>query len=1521
MKEIVLMVLCFSYVTTAHLQCPTQVPSTTDTCIVGASQVNLTATGGTGKYAWYDAASGGNFLGNGTVLTTPVVSTTTNFYVASQGDNHGLDFDGNNDYVAIQNFNYSTSGIPEVTVEVWIKTSDPGAQIIASYDRSDYWRLGVGSTGAGVGKVSWSVRTNSGILDFGGNITVNDGVWHHIAAVYDNGTASIYVDGVLDATASMGSTMGTGSTRFGFIGTGSEASFYNGPRGPNSWFQGQIDEFRIWDAARTLTDIQSDMNRCLTGSEPNLDLYYQIEDGTGSTSITDIANSNTGNLFNMSATTDWVVLNKPYSCPACESARTPVEVEVNNTLSLDISGADSPSCIGTYALLDAGSGFDSYLWSNGASTQTITANASSQYWVKGTLGNCASSDTVNITVNGTPSHYAVELDGANDYAAIDNFFYQTNSLYEVSVEAWIRTTDGGNQIIASFDRSDYWRLGVNGDGAGTGRVAWNIRTNAGILDLGGPTRVDDGNWHHVVGIYDNGFAAIYVDGELDASANQGNRIGTGAIRYGFIGTGSEATVYNGPRGPSYHFDGEIDELRIWGKALSQAEIRAGMCRTFKSVQSDLNVHFNFDEGTGTSTNDQNGAGVADLMNVNLTNVWQVASAPIGDTSSYIYPGSWSGQSLSLQSCSGDEITVSNVSGSLSGIHIYLVEQDPNSSNGISEFDQFNHYYGVFQIDGGNENFDIEYDYANHPLVNSGNEPDLELLARNNNADPNWVTLSSVLNLGPQTITATVQGTNEFILDSRTFEWTGNVNSNWNTAGNWLPIGVPPASSNILIPDVTNQPVLDINRTVSNLTLEPGATLDLVGLELNLVGNLIHEGQILSNGGTLNFSSSDANQRIVSDNKLEIDNLVIDNPFLVTNMNGSIDITGTLDVRQGSFVTSDSVTLISNASGTARINEITGTGILGEIVMERYIDAGETYWRFFSSAVQNATIEDYNDDFATAGYNGSLFPFFGFTSIYTYDEGNDYVPVSSAAQIIETGQGLTVWSGDTITGTQPFVVDLRGVPHQGTIQMPVDYTSGDGWNLVGNPYASTIDWDSPNWNKQRMANATYILNPDTEQYATYINGASANGGSPLIASQQAFWVVATAANPVLEATEGVKSPVDQAFFKSSGGISPGMHIKVDGFDKSDECVMRHVDNANQSFDSEYDAYKRFANWDGYPHISLINPEGVDLTVHSFDKSTQEWAIPLRVVVFESGSYDILFSDLHELNVPCIKLEDTYTGQVYDVQNNIPVNINLSDTTWYPRFILHIGKNYNIITESVSCFGEQNGGFTIELDSADNGLVYSLSNMVNVQFDTVINNAVSIDQLSAGIYTLAIPGLNNLCQSEDFEILIPQPQPVQISSLITDEIFGNDGEIEVTVMGGTGPYAYYWGTDPDQTYYEGNPDSTNIYQNLGPGSYYLVIEDANGCLIDQSFSITNVLSSGDIIDQNNPITFTYQPNDKTIRLKGTHISGEWNLFSVTGELIKSYSVGDWQTEAEFQMMGHVSKGMYILQGGNTIFRFVN
>jgi alkaline phosphatase len=160
------------------------------------------------------------------------------------------------------------------------------------------------------------------------------------------------------------------------------------------------------------------------------------------------------------------------------------------------------------------------------------------------------------------------------YVAIQNLNYNSTGNAEVTVCAWIRTNSGGDQFIVSFDRNEYWRLAINTQVATEGQVAWHVMTEPYPLDYSSVTRVDDGLWHHVCGVFDNGRSTIYIDGLAEPSATGGLTFGTGNVRYGFIGANSEATSFNGNRSIGAPVAGNMDDVRIYDKALTPAEIQA-----------------------------------------------------------------------------------------------------------------------------------------------------------------------------------------------------------------------------------------------------------------------------------------------------------------------------------------------------------------------------------------------------------------------------------------------------------------------------------------------------------------------------------------------------------------------------------------------------------------------------------------------------------------------------------------------------------------------------------------------------------------------------------------------------------------------------------------------------------------------------------------------------------------------------------------------------------------------------------
>ncbi|MCP4611545.1 MAG: LamG domain-containing protein [Planctomycetes bacterium] len=156
--------------------------------------------------------------------------------------------------------------------------------------------------------------------------------------------------------------------------------------------------------------------------------------------------------------------------------------------------------------------------------------------------------------------------------AIQNLTYESTDNEEVSVSLWIRTAIWNTQYIASFDRDQYWRVGININGVGPGLVGWHVMTSNGQVDLSSTTRVDNGAWHHVCGVFDNGRITIYIDGQPEGSITSGTTFGTGNIRYGILGVNNNATTFNGDTGIGSPIAGDLDDMRIYDRALTQEEI-------------------------------------------------------------------------------------------------------------------------------------------------------------------------------------------------------------------------------------------------------------------------------------------------------------------------------------------------------------------------------------------------------------------------------------------------------------------------------------------------------------------------------------------------------------------------------------------------------------------------------------------------------------------------------------------------------------------------------------------------------------------------------------------------------------------------------------------------------------------------------------------------------------------------------------------------------------------------------------
>jgi len=174
-----------------------------------------------------------------------------------------------------------------------------------------------------------------------------------------------------------------------------------------------------------------------------------------------------------------------------------------------------------------------------------------------------------------------------------------------TVMAWIKTTANCSPVNGGFQRviTD-WGAVATGNRF-TFCLLWYNAIRIEILGSGisGTIPVNDGIWHHVAVTYDpsnaNNFA-LYVDGRLDVSEN---------IEVP-VNTIPDVDLTIGMRiDNNKHFDGEIDEVSIWNKALTQEEINDYSCISGDPGQIDnLVAYYDFNDGQGTILTDQASGG-------------------------------------------------------------------------------------------------------------------------------------------------------------------------------------------------------------------------------------------------------------------------------------------------------------------------------------------------------------------------------------------------------------------------------------------------------------------------------------------------------------------------------------------------------------------------------------------------------------------------------------------------------------------------------------------------------------------------------------------------------------------------------------------------------------------------------------------------------------------------------------------------------------------------------------------------
>jgi hypothetical protein len=165
------------------------------------------------------------------------------------------------------------------------------------------------------------------------------------------------------------------------------------------------------------------------------------------------------------------------------------------------------------------------------------------------------------------SKKAVEISGENTDCVVVPISDSLKITDEITMMAWINSVGwtGGDQWIDknchNGGEKNSYGMGVFGDG---GNILMMLGETASRKNLEAKPAPKENEWHHVVGTYDGNAMKIYLNGEVVAENSE---------KFNFQGTNDSPLRVGGSKDrPQYTFNGSIDEVIIYKRALGEGEI-------------------------------------------------------------------------------------------------------------------------------------------------------------------------------------------------------------------------------------------------------------------------------------------------------------------------------------------------------------------------------------------------------------------------------------------------------------------------------------------------------------------------------------------------------------------------------------------------------------------------------------------------------------------------------------------------------------------------------------------------------------------------------------------------------------------------------------------------------------------------------------------------------------------------------------------------------------------------------------
>jgi hypothetical protein len=352
-------------------------------------------------------------------------------------------------------------------------------------------------------------------------------------------------------------------------------------------------------------------------------------------------------------------------------------------------------------------------------------------------------------------------------------------------------------------------------------------------------------------------------------------------------------------------------------------------------------------------------------------------------------------------------------------------------------------------------------------------------------------------------------------------------------------------------------------------------------------------------------------------------------------------------------------------------------------------------------------------------------FFGLY-LQTHDEtvaassGLSYTDVEDETTVLAPGQGYALYNASSATAS--FTGDLTYTATRALTRTATGYDYG--WNLVGNPYPSSIDWNAVSgWTKTNVNATTYCLTGAV--WATWNGTTGTNSATQYIASGQGFFVEIDDAQTsgTLGFANGVRVHDNTTFFKEEPADI--VKLKVSGNNFTDEMAVYFRDEATIGYDGQMDAHQMPNADDMAPCIYSSANEGMAINV-----LPEVTSVPLNVKVGSgSGTYTIETVSNGEFTE--LYLEDISTGIITDL------NTNTYTFTYIPgiesRFVLHFGAlGVDDVAGDLFNIYSFNKDVYVAVPAHTSGTITVYDMMGQEVTSTSINNTVNVITLDKSAY---------------------------------------------------------------------------------------------------------------------------------------------------------------------------------------------